>query len=176
MEFIETLLSGAYRLRLKRIEDQRGYFARGWCCEELVQHGLTGRMVQLNVGFSRQRGTLRGMHYQEAPHAEAKLVRCTRGAVFDVMIDLREGSPTRGKWFGVELTPENGEMLYVPEGFAHGYQTLIDGSEIYYLTSVAYVPSVARGVRYDDVAFGIQWPLPVSAISDPDRQWPDFRL
>lgn len=175
MEFIATPLKGAFRVRIKRIEDHRGWFGRGWCTEELAQQGLTGGMAQLNVGFSLKRGTLRGMHYQEAPHDEVKLIRCTRGSVFDVVIDLRPGSPTQGRWFAAELTESNGEMLLAPEGFAHGYQTLADNSEIYYLTSRAYAPAAARGVRYNDTAFGIEWPLPVSVISDADARWPDFR-
>lgn len=176
MDFIETNLNGAYTVRLKKIEDDRGYFARGWCAEEFRQHGMVAKMVQLNVGSSPRRGTLRGMHYQVAPHGEAKFVRCTRGAIFDVIIDLREGSPTLGQWHGSELTSENGVMLYAPEGFAHGYQTLEDNSEMYYLTSTVYVPAAAKGVRYDDPYFGIEWPLPVSAISAADRGWSRFAL
>jgi dTDP-4-dehydrorhamnose 3,5-epimerase len=174
MLFVETELKGAHLVRLKKIEDERGYFARAWCREEFLQHGLNPGMVQLNVGFSRQRGTLRGMHYQLAPHAEAKFVRCTRGAIFDVIIDLRVDSPTAGRWHGSELTPENGLMLYAPKGFAHGYQSLCDDSEMYYLTSEIYAPAAARGLRYDDPAFGVKWPLPVSAISDADRNWPNY--
>jgi dTDP-4-dehydrorhamnose 3,5-epimerase len=175
MEFIETSLSGAYLVRLKKIQDERGYFARGWCREEFLQHGLNPQMVQLNVGFSHQRGTVRGLHYQLAPHGEAKYVRCTRGAIYDVIIDLREGSPTARQWFGIELTPENGSMLYAPEGFAHGYQTLQDDTEMYYMTTAMYAPTAARGVRYNDPAFGVRWPLPVSLISEADRDWPDFQ-
>jgi dTDP-4-dehydrorhamnose 3,5-epimerase len=130
-------------------------------------------MVQLNVGFSHRKGTLRGLHYQVPPHQEAKLIRCTRGAVFDVIVDLRPDSPTRGQWIGAELSEENSLMLYAPEGFAHGYQTLVDNTETYYLTSASYAASAARGVRYNDPAFGISWPLPVSVVSDADRRWPD---
>ncbi len=161
-------------VRLKKIEDERGYFARAWCCDEFRQHGLNPQMVQMNVGFSHRQGTLRDLHYQLSPHAEAKFIRCTRGVIYDVIIDLREESSTFGNWYGLELTPENGLMLYAPEGFAHGYQTLQDDSEMYYLTSAAYAPAAARGVRYDDPAFGITWPLPVSVISNADRDWPDF--
>jgi dTDP-4-dehydrorhamnose 3,5-epimerase len=174
MEFTNTPLSGVYVVRMKKIEDRRGFFARGWCRDELARHGLNPNMVQLNVGFSHTKGTLRGMHYQEAPHAEAKFVRCTHGAIFDVAVDLRPDSATRGQWFGVELTADNVTMLYVPEGFAHGYQTLADDAEMYYLTSAVYSATASKGVRYDDPAFGIAWPLPVSVISEPDRQWPDF--
>ncbi len=174
MEFTETILKGAFLVRLKKIEDERGYFARSWCDQEFSQHGLSAPMVQMNVGFSRRRGTIRGMHFQLPPHAEAKFVRCTRGAIFDVIIDLREDSPTFGKWFGQELTPDNGLLLYAPQGFAHGYQTLQDDTEMYYQTSATYAPAAARGVRYDDPAFGIVWPQPVSVISAADRQWPVF--
>jgi dTDP-4-dehydrorhamnose 3,5-epimerase len=174
MEFTETTLKGTYLVRPQRHEDERGHFARAWCGDEFREHGLRGQMVQLNVGLSRQRGTLRGLHYQAAPHAEAKFVRCTRGAIYDVIVDLRRESPTFGKWVGAELTADNGLMLYSPEGFAHGCQSLEDNTEFYYLTSVAYVPEAARGLRYDDPVLGIQWPLPVSSISAVDRQWPDF--
>jgi dTDP-4-dehydrorhamnose 3,5-epimerase len=175
MEFTETPLKGACVVRLRKIEDDRGYFARAWCRDEFVQQGLNPAMVQLNVGFSHRRGTVRGMHYQLAPHAEAKFVRCTRGAIYDVIIDLRERSPTFGRWYGLELAPDNGLMVYAPEGFAHGYQTLQDDTEMYYLTSSPFAPDAARGVRYDDPAFEITWPLPVSFISAADRGWPDFR-
>jgi dTDP-4-dehydrorhamnose 3,5-epimerase len=175
MEFTETELKGAYLIRLKKLEDDRGYFARAWCCEEFARHGLKAQMLQMNLGFSHKRGTVRGMHYQTAPHAEAKFVRCTRGAIFDVIIDLRPGSETLGRWYGVELTPESALTLYAPEGFAHGYQTLQDNSEMYYLTSSCYVPNSAHGVRWDDPAFGVKWPLPVSLISAADRSWPGFK-
>jgi dTDP-4-dehydrorhamnose 3,5-epimerase len=175
MEFSETSLKGACLVRLKKIQDERGYFARGWCREEFLQHGLNPQMVQLNVGFSHRLGTVRGLHYQLAPHGEAKYVRCTRGAIYDVIIDLREGSPTIRQWFGIELTPDSGLMLYAPEGFAHGYQSLQDDTEMYYMTSAPYAPAAARGVRYDDPAFGVRWPLPVSVISEADRDWPGFK-
>jgi dTDP-4-dehydrorhamnose 3,5-epimerase len=174
MEFVDTPLKGAYLIRLKKIEDERGYFARSWCCEEFKQHGLKSQMTQMNVGFSPRAGTIRGLHYQLPPHAEAKFVRCTRGSIYDVIVDLRQGSPTIGTWFGHELTPDNGLMIYAPEGFAHGYQTLQDNSEMYYLTSTQFAPAAARGVRFDDPAFGIQWPVPVSLVSKTDREWPAF--
>ena len=176
MEFIETPLKGAYQVRLRKIEDHRGFFARGWCQQEFENQRLAPNMVQLNTAFSAVKGTLRGMHYQEHPHQEAKLVRCTRGAIFDVIIDLRPGSETLGRWWGTELTPDSGLMLYAPEGFAHGYQTLTDDAEMYYMTSAFYAASAARGVRFNDQAFRIEWPLPVTAISDADQNWPDFRL
>lgn len=172
MEFIETSLRGAYIIRLKKLEDERGHFARAWCQEEFRQNGLNSHMVQLNVGFSHKHGTMRGMHYQLDPHAEAKCIRCTRGAIYDVIIDLRKESSTFGKWYGTELTPDNALMLYAPEGFAHGYQTLQDDTEMCYTTSAPYAPALARGVRYDDPVFGIKWPLPVSVISVADRGWP----
>src|SRR5687768_705019 len=125
MEFIETKLKGAYLVQLKRIEDHRGFFARGFCRDEFATHGLNPNMTQLNVGFSHKKGTIRGLHYQEAPHAEAKFVRCTQGAIYDVVVDLRDGSPTRGEWIGVELSADNRTMIYAPEGCAHGYQTLV---------------------------------------------------
>ena len=174
MEFTETKLAGAFLISLHKIEDHRGFFARGWCRDELSSHGLTPNMVQLNVGFSYKKGTLRGLHYQVPPHEEAKLVRCTRGAIFDVIVDLRPNSPTRGQWFGAELTAENALMVYAPEGFAHGYQTMAYNTETYYLTSVSYAASSARGVRYNEPAFGISWPLPVTVVSDVDEKWPDF--
>lgn len=175
MEFEETKLAGAHLVRQKKLTDARGFFARVWCTEEFRQHGLNPTVVQINTGMSHKAGTLRGMHFQEPPHAEAKLVRCTRGAIFDVIVDLRPGSPTRGQWVGYELTAENGAMLYAPEGFAHGYQTLRDDTEMEYTASAMYSGPSARGVRFDDPAFGIAWPLPVSVISDPDRGWPDWQ-
>jgi dTDP-4-dehydrorhamnose 3,5-epimerase len=174
--FTETRLKGAHLVDIKPITDDRGFFARGWCHDEFVQHGLNPGAAQLNIAFNHRRGTLRGMHFQRTPKAEAKLVRCTRGAIFDVIIDLRRDSPTHGQWIGVELTEDNHRMLYSPEGFAHGYQTLSDDTEIYYQTSEFYAPELASGVRYDDPAFGIQWPLAVEIISDQDRNWPPYCL
>jgi len=174
MKFEETPLQGAYVVSLNRIEDNRGFFARGFCSDEFRRHGLSAEMVQLNVGFSHTKGTVRGMHYQESPHAEAKFVRCTRGAIFDVVVDLRAGSPTQGQWFGLELSAENGLMLYAPQGFAHGYQTLADDTDMYYMASTAYAASAARGLRFDDAALGIQWPLAPTVVSDADRRWPDY--
>lgn len=176
MLFTATKLPGAFLISLRTIDDDRGFFARGWCGEELALHGLAPNMAQMNVGFSHKRGTLRGMHYQLPPHAEGKLVRCTRGAIFDVIVDLRRDSPTLGQWVGAELTADNRLMLYAPEGCAHGYLTLADDTEAYYLTSSPYAPSAARGVRYSDPAFGIAWPEPVAVISEADDRWPDYRL
>lgn len=176
MIFTETKLKGAYIIDVKRIEDQRGFFGRSWCQAEFQTHALNPEFVQANVGFSLKRGTLRGLHYQKAPKAEAKFVRCTMGAIYDVIVDLRPDSPTHKQWIGAELTQENRRMLYVPEGFAHGYQTLTDQAEMYYQTSQFYAPELAVGVRYDDVAFNISWPLPVEVISEGDKKWPDYLL
>jgi dTDP-4-dehydrorhamnose 3,5-epimerase len=174
MDFAKTEIGGAFLISLRRIEDHRGYFARGWCRDEFSQHGLNSKMVQLNIGFSAKKGTLRGLHYQNAPHEEAKLVRCTRGAIYDVIVDLRPESPTCGQWIAGELSAENSLMLYVPEGCAHGYQTLVDDTEMYYLTSRPYAASAARGVRYNDPVLAISWPLSVASISEADRSWPDY--
>lgn len=174
MIFTPTPIEGAFEIRLQRLSDHRGHFARAWCAEEFREQRLNPRAAELNVGFSHLRGTLRGLHYQADPHAETKFVRCTRGAVFDVVVDLRPGSPTFCHWYAVELTADNDTMLFVPEGCAHGYQTLVDHTEIEYLASAAYAPSAARGVRYDDPAFGIEWPLAISAISHADATWPAF--
>ena len=174
MTFAEAALPGAWIIDLQRIEDERGFFARGWCRKEFEAHGLNPDLVQLNVAFNLRRGTVRGMHFQRPPWEEAKLVRCIRGAIFDVIVDLRPNSPARGRWLGVELTQDNRRMLYLPEGFAHGYQTLADDTEIQYQTSQFYAPESATGVRFDDPALGIQWPLPVSVVSDQDRKWPEY--
>lgn len=145
---------------------------RAWCIQEFAEHGLNFQPLQANMGFSVKKGTIRGMHLQTDPALEAKLVRCTRGSVFDVMVDLRRDSPSFGHWYGAELSADNGRMLYVPEHCAHGFQALDECSEIYYLTSAMYAPDSVRGVRFDDPAFGISWPLAVSVISEQDRNWP----
>jgi dTDP-4-dehydrorhamnose 3,5-epimerase len=175
MVFTETVLAGAYLIELSKLQDERGFFARAWCAREFEQRQLRTSMVQANIGFSSRRGTLRGLHYQIAPHAEAKLVRCPRGAVYDVVVDLRPESPTHRQWLGMELSETNHRMLYVPEGFAHGYQTLIDDAELFYQTSQFFAAESARGVRYDDPSFKIQWPLEVQMISEKDRNWPDYK-
>ena len=174
MIFTETKLKGAYVIDLERVTDERGFFARRWCAKEFSSHELSSVIVQANVGHSAKRGTIRGMHFQFAPYAEVKVVHCSRGALFDVIVDLRDGSLTRGQWVGVELTADNGRMLYVPEGFAHGYQTLEDKTDLVYQTSQFYAKDAARGVRYNDPAFGIVWPLPVSIVSSGDANWPDY--
>lgn len=165
---------GAYIVDLEKVRDDRGFFARRWCAKEFSSHGLSAAIVQVNIGHSAKSGTLRGMHFQIAPYAEVKVVHCSRGALYDVIVDLRAESPTKGQWVGVELTADNGRMLYVPEGFAHGYQTLEDEADLVYQTSQFYAEEAARGVRYNDPAFGITWPLPVSVISTGDKNWPDY--
>jgi dTDP-4-dehydrorhamnose 3,5-epimerase len=174
MKFIETGLAGAYVIEPEPKADHRGFFGRIWCEDELAAMGLETNIVQSNVGFSHRKGTLRGLHYQVAPHAEVKIVRCTRGSVYDVIVDLRPASPTFRQWFGVELSATNHRMMYVPEGFATGYLTLEDDSEIYYHTSHRFRPESAFGVRFDDPEFGIEWPGAVEVISDQDRNWSDF--
>ena len=176
MRFIETRLRGALIVEPERLADERGFFALTWSSAEFEERGLNPHLVQCNLSFNARRGTLRGMHYQAAPHAQAKLVRCTAGAVFDCIIDLREGSETFAQWVGVELSAENRTQLYVPEGFAHGFQTLSDGTEVFYQMSSPYVPESARGVRWDDPAFRIVWPEAAElVINERDRTYPDFR-
>jgi dTDP-4-dehydrorhamnose 3,5-epimerase len=176
MIFKPTELEGAWLVDLEPREDERGFFARAWAREEFAAHGLSTEVVQANIAFNRHTGTLRGMHFQREPHAEVKLVRCTRGALYDVIVDLRASSPTHARWIGVELTADNRRMLYVPEGFAHGYQTLLDDTEAYYQVSAAYAPEAEGGVRWDDPAFGIEWPDPSPPVlSDKDRTWPDYK-
>ncbi|GBO82747.1 dTDP-4-dehydrorhamnose 3,5-epimerase [Marinobacter salsuginis] len=174
MIFTETEISGSYLIDVKRIGDDRGFFGRLWCEREMEEMGLVSSIKQSNIGVSPLKGTLRGLHYQTAPHQEVKIIRCPRGAIYDVIVDLRPDSPTFKKWFAVELTAENSRMLYVPEGCATGYQTLVDDTEIYYHTSEFYHPESATGVRHDDPAFGIEWPLPIAAISDNDKNWKNF--
>ena len=172
MQFTQTDVDGAWLIEPSPHLDERGRFMRAWCVREFAEHGLEFAPVQANMGFSRGKGTVRGMHFQDTPALEAKLVRCTRGAIFDVVLDLRPGSASRGRWYGVELSAENGRMLYVPERCAHGYQALEDGTEMYYMTSALYLPSAVRGVRFDDPAFGIRWPVAVTSVSRQDLEWP----
>lgn len=174
MIFTETRLPGAYVIEPQLLQDERGFFARSWCQREFEAHGLTSKVVQANLSYNRRKGTLRGMHYQLAPHEEAKLVRCTRGAILDVIVDVRPASSTAGQWIGVELTAENHRMLYVPEGFAHGFQTLADDTEVTYQVTEFYTPGAERGIRYDDPALAIEWPLEVTMISEKDRNWPAY--
>ena len=158
MIFRETEIPGAFVIDLERREDERGFFARAWCADEFAAHGLSTRLVQANLSYNESAGTLRGMHFQRAPHEEAKLIRCTRGSLFDAIVDLRPDSPAFKRWIGVELSAENRRALYVPEGCAHGYQTLEDGTESLYLVSEFYAPESEGGVRWNDPAFGIEWP------------------
>jgi len=175
MIFTPTELDGAFVIDLEPIEDERGFFARAWCQHELEAHGLSSRAAQCNVSFNTRKGTLRGMHYQRAPHAEVKIVRCTRGSIYDVIVDLRQDSPTHKRWIGVELSAENRRALYVPEGFAHGYLTLEDASETFYQVSEFYTPGAEGGLRWDDEAFGIVWPdVEISVVSEKDRAWPEY--
>jgi len=175
--FEEMMVKGAFVIEPEQFADERGIFARSFSQSEFEAHGLNPRLVECNISFSRMRHTIRGMHFQLAPHAQAKLVRCTAGAIYDVIIDLRPGSETFGKWFGAELTAENRRMLYVPEGFAHGFQTLADNTEVFYQVSDYYAPSSCSGVRWNDSAFAIVWPEPKSVtINERDRTYPDFNF
>ena len=176
MIFQPTGLTGAYVIAIERLSDERGFFARSFCAREFEDHGLNPSMAQCNISYNRHAGTLRGMHFQASPFEEAKLVRCTRGAIHDVIIDLRPDSPTFMRHVGVLLTPDERNMLYVPEGFAHGFLTLEDHTEVFYQMSEFYVPGAARGFRWDDPAFAIDWPAPVSMISARDAAYPDFAL
>jgi len=172
--FQDLDLAGALVIEPERLEDERGFFARTWCREELAARGLVGTIAQCSLSFNRRKGTLRGMHYQAAPHEETKIVRCTMGAVYDVIVDLRPDSPTHRRWAAVELSAENHRQLYVPAGFAHGFQTLVDNAEVFYQISEFYHPESARGVRWDDPALGIRWPIGEMTISARDRSFPEF--
>jgi dTDP-4-dehydrorhamnose 3,5-epimerase len=173
--FKETKLKGAFIIELERFEDERGFFALAWSQHEFARRGLESQFAECNVSFNHGKGTLRGMHYQEAPHGQAKIVRCTMGAIYDVIIDLRNGSPTFKQWVGGELTAVNRRMLYVPKDFAHGFQTLENETEVFYQMSSPFVPDSGRGVRWNDPAFGINWPAPeAKIINERDRAYPDF--
>ena len=176
MRITGTAIPGVAVLELELREDERGFFARTFCREEFLAAGLEPLVEQCNLSFNHRAGTLRGMHYQVHPAPEAKLVRCTRGAIVDQVVDMREGSPTYLQHVSVELTADNRRALYVPPFFAHGYQTLVDGTEVVYQVSGAYVPGTERGLRYDDPALGLTWPLPVTAVSPKDAQWPLLEL
>jgi dTDP-4-dehydrorhamnose 3,5-epimerase len=175
MRFTETKVAGAFLIEPEPIADERGFFARAWSQEEFRAHGLASTLVQCSISFSRRKGTLRGIHYQAAPHEETKLVRCTQGAIWDVAVDLRRDSPSYLAWFGAELSAANHTMLYIPEGCAHGQLTLADDTEVYYQMSAPFVAEAARGVRFDDPAFGVEWPAPVEVVNQRDRTYPDFR-
>ena len=174
MIFTETELPGAYLIDLEPIEDSRGFFARAWSEIEFAEHGLETRIAQCSLSFNKRRGTLRGMHLQRPPHEEVKVISCIGGALFDVILDLRPDSPAFRRWLGVELTHDNLRMVYVPRGFAHGFQTLADDTEVFYMISEPYVAETAGGVRWDDSALGIEWPLAPTEISERDRNWPDW--
>jgi dTDP-4-dehydrorhamnose 3,5-epimerase len=174
MKFTETELAGAWFVDVEPHSDERGFFARTWCRREFEEHGIDSGFVQASVSYNRVAGTLRGMHFQRAPHDETKLVRCASGAIYDVIVDLRRESETYGRWLGVELSAANRRALLVPKGFAHGFITLADNSEVFYQISEFYTPGHAGGLRYDDPALGIEWPVPVRVINDKDRSWPDF--
>ncbi|HEV8373633.1 MAG TPA: dTDP-4-dehydrorhamnose 3,5-epimerase [Actinomycetota bacterium] len=173
MRFTETKVAGAFLIEPEPIGDERGLFARTFCREEFEAHGLSPVVAQCNLSFNHRRGTLRGLHYQAAPHGEAKLVRCTRGAIWDVAVDLRPGSPTYLAWFAAELSDGNRAALYIPEGCAHGFLSLTDAAEVAYQMSAPYAPGAARGVRWDDPAFGIEWPGEVLVINQRDASYPD---
>jgi len=172
--FKETFLKGAFVIEPERIEDERGFFARTYCRETFQSNNLNPNLAQCNISFNRRKGTLRGMHFQIKPYEEAKLIRVTKGSIYDVIIDLRTDSPTFKKWMAVELSAENRTQLYIPEGFAHGFQTLQDETEMFYQMSEFYRPQSARGIRWDDPAFGIEWPIYEKIISIKDQQYPGF--
>lgn len=174
MKFTPLALQGAFLVEPERREDSRGWFTRVYCAREFREHGLPEHMVQTNLSLTRRAGTLRGMHYQAPPHAEDKLVRCVRGRIWDAIVDIRPQSPTYCRWFGTELTEDNGSMLLVPKGFAHGFVALSDDTVVTYQVSAFYAPGSERGVRWDDPALGIAWPVPVLDLSDKDRGWPAF--
>lgn len=175
MRFIETELKGAFIIEPERLEDERGFFARSFCKNEFKEHGLNDNLAQCNISFNKTKGTMRGMHLQIPPKEEAKLVRCTMGAIYDVIVDLRKDSSTYKKHIGETLTPENRKMLYIPEGFAHGFITLKDNTEVFYQMSEFYAPDHAVGYRYNDPAFNIDWPIDIAVISERDRNYTDFR-
>ena len=174
MIFKQTKLKDAYIIELEPIEDNRGFFARSFCQEEFRLHGINMSIVQCNISYNKKRGTLRGMHYQATPYEEAKLVSCTKGAIYDVIIDVRPSSNTYKKWVSVELTDENRKMIYIPKGFAHGFLTLMDNTEVFYQMSEFFMPEYARGIRWNDPAFGINWAADVTAISEKDQKYDDF--
>ncbi|PSL06595.1 dTDP-4-dehydrorhamnose 3,5-epimerase [Cecembia rubra] len=174
MIFKETKLKGAFEIEIKKLEDERGFFGRSWCANEMAEYGLNSAIKQANTSFSKTKGTIRGMHFQKAPYQESKLIRCTKGAILDVIIDLRPDSPTYKEWIGVELNESNYKMLYVPEDFAHGFMTLEDNSEVTYLVSQFYTPGAEAGIRWNDPAFNIEWPMNPTVISEKDRNHPNY--
>jgi dTDP-4-dehydrorhamnose 3,5-epimerase len=176
LKFIECRLRGAYVIDIEPIEDERGFFARSWCAREFREHGLSPELSQCNISFNHRRGALRGMHFQAHPHAEAKLVRCTRGAIYDVLVDLRPESKTFRQWEAYEISADNRRMVYIPEGFAHGFQTLENGCEVFYQMSAPYHAPSSCGVRWDDPSFAIEWPIRDPILSARDAAYPDFTV
>ena len=176
MKFIETPLPGAFEIELEKRGDERGFFARSFCSKEFEEHGINNRIVQINNSLSEQKGTLRGMHFQLSPYSESKTIRCIRGAIYDVILDMRPNSDTFGNWYGVELTSENRKLLHVPEEFAHGFITLQDDTEVLYFVSEYYYPELERGIRWNDPWAGINWPLDPQEISEKDKNHPNFTL
>jgi dTDP-4-dehydrorhamnose 3,5-epimerase len=172
LKFIETPLAGLYVVEIEPLNDDRGFFARSFCARDFQAQGLEATVAQCNISFNEKAGTLRGLHFQASPREEAKLVRCTRGAIYDVAVDIRPNSRTYLKWYAVELTSENRRMLFIPHGFAHGFQTLVDKSEVFYVMFEFYYPESARGLRWDDPMLGISWPIASQIISDKDRAYP----
>jgi len=175
MKFHTLSLSGAFLIEPELKSDERGFFARTWCSQEAQERGISESLVQCSISFNRSRGTLRGLHFQSAPFAEGKLVRCTAGCIYDVMLDLREGSPTFSRWEAFELSSDNRLALYIPQGVAHGFQTLANNSEVFYQMTEYYHPEVSKGVRWNDQAFGIAWPIDEPILSDRDRSFPNFK-
>lgn len=175
MFFVETKLKGSFVIELEKLEDERGFFARTWDKKKFEEHGLNSELAQCSTSYTKKKGTIRGMHYQAFPHQEVKLVSCTKGKVFDLTIDVRPKSPTFMKWFGIELSEDNYKAIYVPEGVAHGIETLEDDTVLFYQTSQFHSPESERGVRWDDPAFNITWPIPPIIISKKDRTHPDFQ-
>ncbi len=176
MIFTETKLKGAFIIEIKKLEDERGFFGRAWCHNEFKEHGLNPNICQINTSYTKKKGTIRGLHYQVDPYQETKFIRCTRGRIFDVIIDLRPGSPTFMQWIGNELSSDSYKMVYVPEYFAHGILSLEDNSEVYYPVSQFYTPGAERGIRWNDPAFNIQWPVKVEIVSEKDNSHPDFDI
>ena len=174
MIFTETKLKGVYIIDVKRMDDERGFFGRSWCRKEFDFYGLNSNAVQANVSYNKKKATLRGMHYQKAPFSETKTIRCTSGAIYDVVMDLRHDSETYLEWFGIELTDESFRMLYVPEGFAHGFITLKDHSSVHYMVTAFYNPAAEAGIRYDDPTFNVTWPVQPLIVSEKDRNHPSF--
>jgi dTDP-4-dehydrorhamnose 3,5-epimerase len=174
MQFTETEIGGAFILDAEQIADERGFFARSWARDEFEAHELNPHLAQCNLSYNHRKGTVRGMHWQAAPHAETKLVRCTQGGIYDVVVDLRADSPTYLRWIGAELTAENRRALYIPEGCGHGFQTLADATEVLYMITEYYTPAAARGMRWNDPAITVTWPLAVTVISERDAQYPDW--